>query len=76
MGFPKNKIGVPDIPRVFAVTVDIVAVANNWHWKNALLPILITELGIIIDVMPMLANAPIPIVASVEVGVNVTVANK
>jgi hypothetical protein len=26
--------------------------------------------------MPMLANAPIPIVASVEVGVNVTVANK
>jgi hypothetical protein len=61
------------LPRVVAVAEDIVTVVKleqNW---NALLPILVTESGIIIDVkLKQELNAKLPIVVSVEVGVNVT----
>ena len=61
------------LPRVVAVAEDIVTVVKleqNW---NALLPILVTESGIIIDVkLKQELKAKLPIVVSVEVGVNVT----
>ena len=51
---PKNKIlvagGGTDIIRVFDVAVDIVTIVNP-DSRNALFPILVTELGIVIDVI-------------------------
>ena len=61
---PKNEIGLPDIPRPF--TVGIVSVLfDNPELENAVLSILVTELGIVTDVNAVHdTNAPISIVVT------------
>jgi hypothetical protein len=46
---PKNEIGLPDIPRPFTVGIVSVLFVNPELW-NAVLSILVTELGIVTDV--------------------------
>ena len=60
------------ISRVDAVAEDIVTVVNPDD-ANTLYPIIVTELGIVIDVnMEQSWNAEEPILVTCEVGVNVT----
>ena len=48
---PKNGIGLPDIPRALALALAIKTVLfDNPELENAVLSILITELGIVTDV--------------------------
>ena len=63
---PKKLIGVgvPVIPRAVAVAVGIVTDVNPENW-NALGPILVTELGIVIDCnWEHASNARLPILVT------------
>ena len=60
------------LPRVFAVAEDIVTVVNP-ELLNALLPILVTELGIVIDVNPVQPKNAVGPILVTELGIVIDV---